>query len=64
MLEKTDRQKFVLQLLTVLLLPYRAAQKIDTVMWFHVYLCANCTLASCLCVCLCGMEKRVTLFLW
>jgi hypothetical protein len=30
--EKTDRQKFVLQLLAVLLLAYRAAQKINTLM--------------------------------
>jgi len=30
--EKTDRQQFVLQLLTVLLLAYGAAQKINTLM--------------------------------
>jgi len=30
--EKTDRQQFVLQLLAVLLLAYRAAQQIKTLM--------------------------------
>jgi len=40
----------------------QSGPKIDTVMWFRVYLYANCTFTSCLCVCLCGMGNRFTPF--
>ena len=61
---KDGQTEACVKLLAVLPLAYRGAQKINTLMCYRVYLCSNCQLASCLCVCLCGMENRVTLFLW